>query len=444
MRKRIAIIGAGVSGLVAARLLSERHDVTLFEAAGHLGGHARTVEFEAYGHRFAADVGFMVFNHQTYPNFARMLARLGVASQPSDMSFSVRIDECDLEYQGSSLNGLFAQRRNLARPTFLRMLRDVVRFNRDASRALTGALAESPELTLGEFAADAGYCREMLDHYLLPMTAAIWSAPPRAVEQFPAAFLFRFFQNHGLIQLRDRPQWRTIAGGSRRYVEALAEPLREAAAIRENSQIVAVERMNAGGVRLRDADGDAGRFDAAVLATHGPQSLQLLTNPQPIEREVLGCFVTQQNLAVLHTDVSHLPRRRRAWASWNYRVDGDATRPATVTYDLNRLQRLGAPAPLCLTLNPATPIAAKTELARFEFAHPLYSNAAIAAQRRWPELHQQDAIAFCGAYWGNGFHEDGVTSALAVCRRFGVGLDDLIPCRAASTRETSSTFVATP
>ena len=441
MRKRIAIVGAGVSGLVCARLLALRHDVQLFEADAHLGGHARTVEFEAYGQSYAADVGFMVFNERTYPNFTRLLQILGVASQPSDMSFSARVDENDLEYQGSSLNGLFAQRRNLANPKFWRMLRDVLRFNRDAAHALAGELADDPDLTLGQFVRSAGYGREFLDHYLLPMTAAIWSAPPQSVEHFPAAFLLRFFQNHGLIQLRNRPQWRTVVGGSRQYVAALAEPLRQLQAVNLNVPVVAIERPAAGGVVLRLPNGEREAFDAAILATHAPQALKMIAQPTPIESTLLGSFVTQRNVAVLHTDRTQLPRRPRAWASWNYRV-GDATRPATVTYDLNRLQRLGAPGPICLTLNPDAPIATKAELARFEFAHPLYSSAAIEAQRQWSQLHQRDEIAFCGAYWGNGFHEDGVKSALAVCRRFDVGLTDLPPCRVASTKEASSTLVA--
>lgn len=441
MRKRIAIVGAGVSGLVCARLLALRYDVQLFEADAHLGGHARTVEFEAHGQPHAADIGFMVFNERTYPNFTRLLQILGVASQPSDMSFSARVDEHDLEYQGSSLNGLFAQRRNLANPRFWRMLRDVVRFNRDAAQALAEESADDPDLTLGQFVRSAGYSREFLDHYLLPMTAAIWSAPPQSVEQFPAAFLLRFFQNHGLIQLRDRPQWRTIVGGSRQYVAALAEPLWQRQAVNVNVPIVAVERPAAGGVVVHLPNGEHEPFHAAILATHAPQALTLLARPTPVERSLLGAFATQRNVAVLHTDRAHLPRRPRAWASWNYRV-GDATRPATVTYDLNRLQRLGAPGPICLTLNPDAPIAAKAEIARFEFAHPLYSSAAIVAQRQWSQLHQREETSFCGAYWGNGFHEDGVESALAVCQRFGVGLNDLAPCRVASTKEASSTLVA--
>lgn len=442
MRKRIAIIGAGVSGLLCARLLATQHDVTLFEADAHLGGHARTVDFEAYGQTFAADVGFMVFNERTYPNFIRLLERLGVASQPSDMSFSVRVDQCGLEYQGSSLNGLFAQRRNLARPSFWRMLSEILRFNREASQSLGEELIDAPEMTLGQFVWAGGYSREFLDHYLLPMTAAIWSAPPQAVELFPAAFLFRFFGNHGLIQLRDRPQWRTIVGGSRQYVAALSEALHECGTIRLNAPIAAVERSRGGGVVVHAVAGNAEAYDVAIIATHAPQALALLANPTPTERHVLGAFATQRNVAILHTDQAQLPRSQRAWASWNYRVHGDATRPATVTYDLNRLQRLGAPGPVCLTLNPDSPIASKAVIARLEFAHPLYSSAAVAAQRQWPLVHQQEAIAFCGAYWGNGFHEDGVNSALAVCRRFDVGLDDLTPCRVVSTKEASSTLVA--
>jgi predicted NAD/FAD-binding protein len=442
MRKRIAIVGAGVSGLVCARLLATQHHVMLFEADSHLAGHAHTVEFEAYGRHYAADVGFMVFNDRTYPNFTRLLEILNIASQPSDMSFSVRVDDCGLEYQGSSLNGLFAQRRNLCRPSFLRMLRDILRFNREASQSLGGDLVDALDLTLGEFASIGGYSREFLDHYLLPMTAAIWSAPPQAVEQFPAAFLFRFFQNHGLIQLRNRPQWRTVTGGSRRYVAALAEPLREQHAVRLNNAVAAIRRVKGEGVILYDAAGHAEKFDAVVMAAHAPQTLRLLGDPTPAERRILGAFATQRNVAILHTDQTQLPGRRRAWASWNYRVSGDATCPATVTYDLNRLQSLAAPGPICLTLNPDAPIATKSVISTFEFAHPLYSAAAIAVQREWPQLHQQDTTFFCGAYWGNGFHEDGVNSALAVCRRFGVGLDDLVPCKVAFTREASSTLAA--
>lgn len=434
MRKQIAVIGAGVSGLVCARLLALDHDVTLWEAGSSLGGHARTVEFEAYGRSFAADIGFMVFNRRTYPNFCRLLQILGVSAQPSDMSFSVSVERPAVEYQGSSLNGLFAQRSNLLRPSFLRMLRDIVRFNREATAASEPAAAN---LTLGEYVDRGGYGPEFLKHYLLPMTAAIWSAPPSQVEEFPAWFLLRFFKNHGLVQLRDRPQWLTIAGGSRRYVSELARPLQESIRLATPAKVV---EQGDDGVVIHGANGERQSYDYAVLATHAPESLAMLHPLNSVQREVLSEFRYQTSEAVLHTDHRLLPSRRRAWASWNYRVYAGDDR-ATVTYDLNRLQRLGAPYPICLTLNPPSRLPANGVLSRFHFDHPLYSRAAIAAQARWEELHRSTRVFLCGAYWGNGFHEDGVNSALAVCRRFGRDLGDL-SCTAASTSENWCTSAA--
>lgn len=427
MRKQIAVIGSGVSGLVCARLLATRHDVWLYEAADRLGGHAHTVDCVANGKSVAADVGFMVFNRRTYPNFTRLLELLGIESQPSDMSFSVRDGAAGLEYCSTRL---FAQRRNVLSPRFWRMLADILRFNRDAADLLNGRY--DLNLSLEQLSGNRGYGPSLMDHYLLPMAAAIWSAPPGVVANFPARFLVQFLHNHGLVQLRDRPQWLTIPGGSRRYVEALARRLAER--IRLNSPVRSVRRV-AGGV-IVDA---AGRFDAVVLATHAPQSLGILADATAAEREILGAFAYQPNAASLHTDTQFMPRRERARASWNCLAGADRSATPTVTYDLNRLQRLGLREPLCVTLNAPTPLTADTHIESLAFEHPVYSAAAIAAQARRHELHRDGRTYFCGAYWGYGFHEDGVNSALAVANEFGISLDDLGSCTAAFTSDESLT-----
>lgn len=424
MRKRIVVIGAGVSGLVCARLLAARHDVTLLEAASRLGGHAHTVECDVGARPVAADVGFMVFNRRTYPNFTRLLDLLGVRSQPADMSFSVRADHAGLEYQSGDL---FAQRRNLASPGFWRMLADILRFNRAARSVAAGPTANGADTlplmaTIRDFLWQANFGRQLWEHYLLPMTAAIWSSPPRQVENFPARFLLGFLANHGLLQLRDRPQWLTIPGGSRTYVAALAAPLGER--VRLGCPVRRVERVD-DGVVVDAANQPPQQFDAAILATHAPQSLAMLTDATLAERRTLGAFAYQSNDAVLHADATVLPRRRRAWASWNFLATDDPARPPAVTYDLNLLQQLRLPAPLCVTLNPPVPLRDDAVLAPLQFEHPLYSTASVAAQSQREELHRDGRVFFAGAYWGYGFHEDGVNSALAVCKHFGASLDDL-------------------
>lgn len=426
-KKRIAVVGAGVSGLVAARLLATRHEVVLYEAGDYLGGHANTVQFTAYGRQFAADTGFMVCNDRNYPNFTRLLAALGVDLQDSDMSFAVRSEEADFEYQGSSLAGLFAQRANLLRTRFWRMLADIARFNRQAlrdCRSDSPALLDDTELSLRDYVRRGGFGDDFWRHYLLPMTAAIWSAPAEDVGAFPAAFLLRFFNNHGLLELRNRPQWKTIPGGSRRYVAAIAAGLRDSGSVRLSTPIGQVRRSGAG-VIVEPRDEPPEWFDGAVLATHAPRTLAMLADATDEERRALSAFPYQPNRAVLHTDASFLPRRRAAWASWNYLVTGDPRRPVAVTYDLNRLQRLGAPGPICVTLNPPRDVAQSHHLAEFAYDHPLFSRHSIAAQGLHERLHDDGRVVFAGAYWGNGFHEDGVNSALVACRRFGVTMDDL-------------------
>jgi predicted NAD/FAD-binding protein len=430
---RIAVIGAGVSGCLAARLLATRHEVTLFEQDSQLGGHARTVEVALGGVTHAVDVGFMVFNERTYPNFCRMLDLLGVESRPSDMSFSVKDPVTGLEYQGSGLRGLFAQRSNALSPSFLRMIGDILSFNREARRVVaTGAASEGA--TVGDFLRSGRFGERFVKHYLTPMAAAIWSCKPQDILQFPAAFLLGFFANHGLLQIRDRPQWRTIVGGSRGYVAALLDGMR--GNVRVSDPVSAVQK-GAADIEVHTEAGTVETFDEVVMASHADQTLRLLQNPTDNERSLLEAFPYQANRAVLHTDDTSLPTRCDAWASWNYRLTDDAS--ATVTYDLGRLQGVAAPGSLMLTLNDDRHIDRQKVIRSFEFTHPAYSARSIDAQLRWSEISGKQGVHYCGAYWGYGFHEDGVNSALAVAKHFGIGIE---ACTAACTKERSPTPVA--
>ncbi|MGB7348038.1 MAG: FAD-dependent oxidoreductase [Pirellulaceae bacterium] len=426
---RIAVIGSGISGMLSARLLATRHQVDVYEANEHVGGHAHTVEVAVRDARgcqreIDADVAFMVLNRRTYPNFCQMLAALGVPTQDSDMSLSVRCLASGLEYQGSSLNGIFSQRKNLFRPTFWKMLRDIARFN-----SLATTFCESPDdsLLLGAFLDRCNLGEEFRRHYLIPMSAAIWSSDTNRLEEFPAKFILGFLHNHGLLQLKDRPQWLTIADRSRRYVEALTGPIRNRVftntpvlGVHQDAQVFRVEiDPNRQGQRVSET------YDHVVFATHADQTLRLLSDCNQPEREVLSGFAYQANEAVLHTDTSVLPRRPRAWASWNYHLPADMSDRVSVTYDLNRLQSLGLGRPLCLTLNPNCRIKSDAVLKRFEFQHPVFSENSVRSQSRFHEINHQRGISFCGAYWGHGFHEDGANSALAVTERFGIKLADI-------------------
>ncbi|WP_146525432.1 NAD(P)/FAD-dependent oxidoreductase [Novipirellula artificiosorum] len=426
----IAIIGTGISGSLTARILSSRHDVTVFEANGYAGGHSNTVDVSVQGRPFSVDTGFMVFNERTYPNFCQLLRILGVSSQASDMSFSVRCSNTQTEYQGSSLNGLFAQRTNLFRPSFLRLLWDIRRFNqRGNAAAASGELKDGR--SVGAFLEQCGVGNDFVDRYLLPMAAAIWSCPPDSIRSFPADFMVGFFANHGLMQIRDRPQWRTIAGGARVYVDALLDPLRDR--LKLSCPVTAVERQP-DRVVVTTQQGQAESFDQVVFATHADQTLKLISNPTAAEQEILREFPYQSNQAVLHTDDRLMPDRKRAWASWNYHIPIGPARGASVTYDLSRLQRHHSPLPILLTLNPTEPIAEQKILRTFEYSHPAYAASSIRAQQRFAEVSGNHRTHFCGAYWGYGFHEDGVNSALAVAKYFGLELES---CRAASTKERS-------
>lgn len=433
---KIAIVGGGVAGNVAARLLAQEHDVTLFEAGATVGGHARSLDVVAFGHTWRVDTGFMVFNERTYPNFCRLLRLLGIEGVDADMSLSVSCERTGLEYQGSSLNGLFAQRRNLMRPAFLGMLRDILRFNRESAALLATDLSEE---TLGSLLRKGGYGAWFKDKYLVPMTAAIWSCPPDALDAFPAHFLLGFLRNHGLLQVYERPQWKTVVGKSRAYVERLVGPL--GARVRVNCPVASVQRHETH-VVVAWKSGPAETFDRVVLACHADQALALLADADAEERTALASIPYHANDAVLHTDVAMLPRRSRAWASWNYRIPKDEAGAVAVTYDLSRLQRLATPSPILLTLNPpAGAIDPARVLDRHRFRHPGYSGKSLDAQERLRRLNGARRTLWCGAWNGYGFHEDGVASALEVTRHFGLGLESW---KAASTKASFATSGSAP
>jgi predicted NAD/FAD-binding protein len=416
---KIAIVGAGVSGLVAAHVLHQHHDVTLFEANDYAGGHTHTVRVETDGGAWDVDTGFIVHNDRNYPQFRRLLDRLGVATQPSDMSFGVSDPRGDFEYSGASPNGLYAQRRHLVTPWFQRMVADLVRFNREARALLTDGRPPHAGPSLRAWLEERRYSPAFVERLIVPQASAVWSADPRQLWSFPARFLMQFFDNHGMLGFRDRPNWRTIAGGSRRYVDAIAARLGERR-VRLSTPVWAIARTDEHVELAFAMRAEPERFDHVVIATHSDQALELLADPSERERELLGAIAYQRNDVMLHTDRALLPRRRRAWASWNYHLlEGEAGRP-TVTYHMNRLQALDADRELLVTLNRDDAVRAEHVLGRFRYEHPVFTAEGVAAQRRWHEL---DAVAprtsYCGAYWGWGFHEDGVVSALRATARLG-------------------------
>jgi len=413
---RVAVVGTGISGLVAARGLAlAGHDLVVYERADRIGGHTATVDVEVEGRRTAVDTGFIVFNERTYPRFCALLAELGVASQPSTMSFSVRCERTGLEYNGTSIDGLFAQRRNLLRPRFWRMIRDILRFYREAVELLPrpGAEDDGGGPTLGRYLSERGYSREFVDQHILPMAAAVWSTDLASMLDFPARFLVQFFHNHGFLQVGDRPVWRVLRGGSRSYLGPLTAPFRDR--IRTGADVVRVSRDSEGAL-VETAGGDRDRFDHVVMACHSDQALRLLADPSAAEREVLGAIRYQPNDVCLHTDASLLPVARRAWASWNYHLLEREGGGAAVTYLMNHLQGLEGPPWLCVTLNRSDAIDPAKVLRRFVYDHPVFTPAAVRAQRRWAEVCT-DRTSYCGAYWRYGFHEDGVASAERVVER---------------------------
>ena len=409
---KVAIIGSGIAGNVVAHHLHAAHDITVFEAAGHIGGHTHTHTVELDGERHAIDTGFIVYNDWTYPNFSALLNELGVESQPSAMSFSVRNEASGLEYNGTTLNTLFAQRRNLLRPSFHRMVRDILRFNHIAPELLEAA----NEICLGDYLAAGKYSPQFINNYLIPMGAAIWSTDPTRMLSFPARYFVQFFHNHGMLSVDKRPQWRAIRGGSARYVEKLTAPFRQR--IHLNCPVESVRRLP-NGILIKPRGTDTERYDQVFFTCHSDQALALLADASPLEKSILGAIPYQENEAVLHTDTTLLPRTRRAWAAWNYHViEGTDAARAILTYNMNILQTLKSRHTFCVTLNRTAHIAPRKIIKRITYHHPLYTLAGVAAQARQSEINGVNRSYFCGAYWRFGFHEDGVVSALNALKHF--------------------------
>ncbi|HKK57690.1 NAD(P)/FAD-dependent oxidoreductase [Marinobacter sp.] len=417
-RQRIAVIGAGVSGLTTAWLLAEHHDVELFEAGDYAGGHTNTEKVTAGGREWPVNTGFIVFNDWTYPNFIKLMDRLGVQSEVSDMSFSVDCQSSGLQYNGTNLNTLFAQRSNVLNLPFLRMIREILRFNRESREDLASGSIDDDE-TLGEYLNRNLYSRYFRNYYIVPMGAAIWSAPELVLEQFPIRFFLQFFNNHGMLSVDHRPTWRVISGGSATYVTAMMERLGDRTHL--SSPVSGVTR-DADGVTV-EVNGEQQRFDQVVFACHSDQTLRMIRDATGAEKEILGAIPFQSNDVVLHTDSSVLPSNRRAWAAWNYFIPGHSTEPVSVTYNMNILQNFhSSEDTFCVTLNRARDIDPARIIKRYNYAHPVFSLEAVAAQNRYDEIGGRNRSHFCGAYWFNGFHEDGVCSALRVTKAFGVEL----------------------
>lgn len=415
----IAVVGSGISGLTAAWMLQQKHDVTLFEAQNRLGGHTHTVDVNAGpgGESVAVDTGFIVFNRRTYPLFCGLLNKLGVGARDSDMGFSVQVSATGMEYCGRGLGGIFAQKRNLLRPAHWRMVRDLLRFYREAPALLTAE--ENP--SLGDYLKENRYSQAFLQEHLIPMAAAVWSSDPADILRFPARTLVRFFSNHGFLAVKDRPQWLTVPGGSRSYLDAWRADFE--GEVRLATPVRGVRRMGSG-VVVSTEDGDHG-FDHLVLATHGDTSLQMLSDATDIEQRVLRAFRFQENEVVLHQDCSLMPQRKSTWSAWNYSIPVQDVGRATVTYWMNCLQGLETPEPLFVTLNRTADIEPSKILRKFNYDHPIFDSAAIAAQDHHQEINGINGVSYCGAYWRYGFHEDGVWSAVRVASKLGVGVEAL-------------------
>ncbi|ETX09600.1 amine oxidase [Marinomonas ushuaiensis DSM 15871] len=413
---KIAIIGSGISGLTSAYLLQRTHEVTVFESAQRIGGHTATVEVQEEGRTRAIDTGFIVFNDWTYPNFIRLMDEIGVSSRATEMSFSVSCQRTGLEYGGNNLNTLFAQRRNLFNFPFLGMLKDILRFNKEAIQDLEGGeLREG--VTLGEYLKEKGYEKRFASHYLIPMGSAIWSSTLDEMMEFPLVFFVRFFKNHGLLSVSDRPQWRVIEGGSSAYLQPLVASFNDD--IRLGVQIKQVQR-SADSVVIQLEDGTEEIFDQVVFACHSDQALSLLADSSQDEKDILSALPYRNNDVVLHTDTSLLPKATLAWSSWNYHLGADQNKPATLSYNMNILQHFSSDTTYVVTLNQTDMIAPDKIIGRFKYAHPTFTLEGIKAQDRWSEINGVNNTWFCGAYWRNGFHEDGCWSGVRVANGLGV------------------------
>jgi predicted NAD/FAD-binding protein len=413
---KIAIIGSGISGLTSAYLLQQQHDVTVFESANRIGGHTATVEVEEGGRSRAIDTGFIVFNDWTYPNFIRLMDELGVPSRATEMSFSVSCQRTGLEYGGNDLNTLFAQRRNIFNIPFLGMLKDILRFNKEAIQDLeSGQLKEG--VTLGEYLKEKGYGARFASHYLIPMGSAIWSSTLDEMMDFPLVFFVRFFKNHGLLSVNDRPQWRVIEGGSSAYLQPLVAKFIDR--IQLGARITHVQRSDHD-VVIKFEGGSQQTFDQVVFACHSDEALRLLADPTQDEQAILAAIPYRNNEVVLHTDTRLLPKKKLAWSSWNYHLGADRTKPATLSYNMNILQHFSSGTTYVVTLNQTDMIDKDKIIGRYQYAHPTFSLEGINAQDRWADINGVKNTWFCGAYWRNGFHEDGCWSGVRVANGLGI------------------------
>jgi predicted NAD/FAD-binding protein len=413
---KIAVVGAGISGLCCARWLSDAHQVTLFEAGKRLGGHTHTVRVNLDDGDYDVDTGFIVYNDLNYPRFSALLRDLNITTQPSEMSFSVSQECNDFEFRGNGL-GLFAQPQNLIDPTFAQLLRDILRFNRDARKLIESGIPD-PNITLEALLRKGHYSPRLAEHYLIPLGSAIWSADPESFASMPAMTFAKFLDNHGWLRIRGRPTWRTVTGGAARYVDALSKSLSD---VRRQTPVTKVVRNSDTATILTDEGLES--FDAVVLAVHSDEALALLGDPSRGEEEILGAISYRPNIATLHTDSRMLPHRRRAWAAWNAYLPTSAASKPTVTYWMNRLQRIDSKHQICVTLNRENEINPEHVLGQWTYRHPVFDGSAIAAQANRNKIQGQRRTWYCGAYWGYGFHEDGVSSAVDVCRSLGVDLD---------------------
>jgi len=416
--KNIAIIGSGISGLTCAYLLNQKHNVTVFEKNPYVGGHTATVDIEHQGKPYAIDTGFIVFNDRTYPHFNRLLLQLGIERQATEMSFSVHNRQSKFEYNGHGINALFAQRSNLFKPKFWRLIADIIKFNRLCKHAYHNDRIEQGA-TLGDFLRQHDFSRFFCEHYILPMGAAIWSTSLEGMAQFELKFFIQFFYHHGLLNIVDRPQWYVVPGGSRAYVQVIEKTL--AKPIQTNAKIDWVIRTN-DGVEIQMHDGERKSFDEVIFACHSDQALALLAEPTEQEHQVLSTIPYSRNEVVLHTDTNLLPDRKLAWASWNYMLDGDQSRPSCVTYNMNILQGIQSDSTFCVTLNQTEAIDPDKVIASFVYHHPVLNASSVKSQHKRELICGKNHCHFVGAYWYNGFHEDGVRSALDVTKRFGLSL----------------------
>lgn len=415
---KIAIIGTGISGLTTAHLLSKKHQVTVFEANDYIGGHTATVDVQVPSGKYAIDTGFIVFNNWTYPNFIQLMTNLKVAWKDSSMSFSVKSQATGLEYNGTTLNSLFAQRSNIFRPSFYRMVRDIMRFNKESLQVLE---TQNDEL-LGDYLKKRNYSDEFKMNYIIPMGAAIWSASVEQMDLFPIEYFVRFFKNHGMLSVNDRPVWKVIQNGSRSYIDPLTQPFKNKIYLK--TKVLQVIRSEHEVAVMFEKDGATSvqSFDEVVFASHSDQTVKMLSDITPLEKEILNGFSYQPNSVVLHTDITLLPKRKLAWAAWNYFIPKTDLGRVALTYNMNILQGFESPEIFCVSLNQDSLIDPSKILRRFTYDHPVYTRAAFNSQKRWSEISGKNRTHFCGAYWGYGFHEDGVKSALQVCGSFGESL----------------------